>query len=64
MMVTRRTLRRTHLFRPDAQTRQLYLYRVAVLTRALLFTSSAPAVAAYEALGFKRVGDYGLLDLE
>jgi hypothetical protein len=33
VMVTRRTLRRTHLFRPDAQTRQLYLYCVAVLAK-------------------------------
>ena len=32
-MVTRRTLRRTHLFRPDAQTRQLYLYCLAVLAK-------------------------------
>jgi hypothetical protein len=33
VMVTRRTLRRTHLFRPDAQTRQVYLYCLAVLAK-------------------------------
>ena len=31
-MVTRRTLRRTHLFRPDKQLTQLFLYCLAVLT--------------------------------
>jgi REP element-mobilizing transposase RayT len=32
-MVTRRTLRRHHLFRPDAAIRQLYLYTLAVCAR-------------------------------
>ena len=33
VMVTRRTLRRHHLFRPDAAIRQLYLYTLAVCAR-------------------------------
>ncbi|MBT8468484.1 MAG: transposase [Deltaproteobacteria bacterium] len=33
VMVTRRTLRRHHLFRPDAAIRQLYLYALAVSAR-------------------------------
>jgi len=31
--------------------------------RAILFTSSASAARAYEALGFTRAGEYGLLIL-
>jgi len=34
-MVTRRTLRRHHLFRPDPAIRQLYLYTLAVCAREL-----------------------------
>jgi hypothetical protein len=33
VMVTRRTLRRHHLFRPDPAIRQLYLYTLAVCAR-------------------------------
>jgi len=33
VMITRRTLRRHHLFRPDAAIRQLYLYTLAVCVR-------------------------------
>jgi putative transposase len=33
VMVTRRTLRRHHLFRPDPTIRQLYLYTLAVCAR-------------------------------
>ena len=33
VMVTRRTLRRHHLFRPDSAIRQLYLYPLAVSAR-------------------------------
>jgi hypothetical protein len=33
VMVTRRTLRRTHLLRPDPQLNNLFLYCLAVLTR-------------------------------
>src|SRR5690349_9125794 len=31
VLITRRTLRRTHLFRPDPELNQLYLYFLAVL---------------------------------
>jgi hypothetical protein len=33
VMVTRRTLRRTHLLRPDPRLNNLFLYCLAVLTR-------------------------------
>jgi putative transposase len=33
VMVTRRTLRRHHLFRPDPAIRQLYLYTLAMCAR-------------------------------
>ena len=33
LMITRRTLRRHHLFRPDSAVRQLYLYTLAVCAR-------------------------------
>ena len=33
VMVTRRTLRRHHLFRPDPAIRQLYLYTLAVCAK-------------------------------
>jgi putative transposase len=33
LMITRRTLRRHHLFRPDSAIRQLYLYTLAVCAR-------------------------------
>jgi RimJ/RimL family protein N-acetyltransferase len=35
--------------------------RLAGVRRAILFTNSAPAARAYEALGFTRAGEYGLL---
>ena len=37
--------------------------RAQGVTRALLFTmeSNVAAVRAYEALGFRRIGDYGLM---
>lgn len=33
VMITRRTLRRHHLFRPDSALRQLYLYTLAVCAK-------------------------------
>ena len=33
VMVTRRTIRRHHLFRPDSAIRQLYVYTLAICAR-------------------------------
>src|SRR4051812_19453191 len=51
VMVTRRTLRRTHLFRPDKQLNQLFVYCLAVLAeRHSILVHAAVLLSTHEHL--------------